>query len=111
VWGVDQRRAERFAKNEALFRTVNDRIADVGAAFDIADERATEFVCECANIDCTDRLRIPFDDYRRVRSDRLWFVVAAGHEVPDVETVVEDHGAYRVVEKTEAEAVAEAAAG
>ena len=107
---VDQRRAERFAKNEVLFRTVNDRVASIGAAFDIEEEGATDFVCECANIDCAERLRVPFDEYRRIRENPLWFIVAPAHETPDVEAVVEDHGAYRVIEKTDAKRIAEAAA-
>jgi len=41
---------------------------------------------------------LPLDAYRRVRESD-GFMVCAGHDDPHVETVVEDHGLYQVVEK------------
>jgi hypothetical protein len=47
-------------------------------------------------------------DYERVRADPRRFVVVAGHEVPDAESVVERHPGYLLVEKVgEAASVAE----
>ena len=102
---VDDERARRFAKNEALFRSVNDRVGEISAAFDFAHEGATEFVCECADVECSERLRVPFDVYSRIRANPLWFIVASDHEIPEVEVVVERHDRFRVVEKTAAEEV------
>jgi hypothetical protein len=104
--GVDDERAGRFAKNEALFRSVNDRLGEISAAFDLAGEGATEFVCECADVECNERLRVAFDTYARVRESPIRFIVAPGHEIPDVEVVVERHDGFHVVEKTAAEQVA-----
>jgi hypothetical protein len=41
------------ARTEALFRDVNERIAESALRFDAS---ATQFVCECADPTCTHRL-------------------------------------------------------
>ena len=38
-------------------------------------------------------------DYERVRSDSSRFVIVPGHEVPDVETVIERNEGWAIVEK------------
>jgi hypothetical protein len=38
-------------------------------------------------------------DYERVRSDSRRFVIVPGHEVPDVETVIERNDGWAIVEK------------
>ncbi|HZT06900.1 MAG TPA: hypothetical protein VFC51_07700 [Chloroflexota bacterium] len=103
-------REERLAKNEVLFRNVNERIA--GMAIDHAqalrDRRDVGFICECSNVDCTLRLRITPAEYERVRTDPTQFVVGLGHELPEIEEVVFVGAAYQVVRKHgEAAALAE----
>ena len=50
---VDERE-RRMAQNEALFREVNERVEAV--AHQLGPEVPYEFVCECANADCTFRV-------------------------------------------------------
>ena len=38
-------------------------------------------------------------DYERVRSDSRRFVIIQGHELPDVETVIERNGSWAIIEK------------
>jgi hypothetical protein len=38
-------------------------------------------------------------DYERIRANSRMFFVAPGHEIPDVEQVVEHHDEWLVVEK------------
>jgi hypothetical protein len=47
-------------------------------------------------------------EYEAIRAEPTRFFVVPGHERPEIESVVERHGAYLVVEKREedAEAVA-----
>ena len=40
-------RVARKTRNQALFREVNERIADVAAGFD-APAQTQEFICECS---------------------------------------------------------------
>jgi hypothetical protein len=99
---------QRRARNEALFREVNERVEEVSSrlAYD-TDSDLTGFVCECSREDCTDLVEITYAQYEAVRSDPRRFLVRPGHEDLNVDRVVERHGAYLVVEKFgEASAIA-----
>ena len=86
----------RIARTEALFRNVNERIAESAQGFD--SEEAT-FVCECADPACTERVPVSLDEYEEVRSDGTQFVLAPGHENEDVERVVARRRGYQIVRK------------
>jgi hypothetical protein len=88
---------ERLARNQVLFREVNERLAEV------ADARSTvptEFCCECSRIDCDEMLALDRGEYEEVRSSSNLFVVAPGHETPEVERNVEENARFTLVEKT-----------
>lgn len=89
---------ERRATTEALFRDVNERIAESAERFD-ADR--TEFVCECADPNCTHRVSASLTEYEAVRAEPSTFLVVPGHEQPDIEHVVSDRGGFRVVDKVQ----------
>jgi hypothetical protein len=90
---------ERRALNEALFRDVNERIAESADLFDV--ERP-EFVCECADPNCTERVPVTLAEYEQVRKKSTTFLLAPGHDEPDIEHVVSDRGRFHVVEKVQA---------
>jgi hypothetical protein len=92
-------REERLAKNEILFRDINERIEQVAAGHG-GDEHLYEFVCECSNADCTLRLRMTLAVYEDVRADPTTFVVAPGHELPEIEEVLVRNDEYQVVAKS-----------
>jgi hypothetical protein len=58
-----------------------------------------EFVCECGDPTCATELRVSIGDYEKVRSDPRRFIIASGHGVEGVESIVERHGEYDIVEK------------
>jgi hypothetical protein len=89
---------ERRATTEALFRDVNERIAESAEHFD-ADR--TEFVCECADPSCTHRVAASLAEYEEVRDEPTTFLVLPGHEHGDIERVVSDRGRFRIVEKVQ----------
>jgi hypothetical protein len=89
-------RDERLAQTEALFRDVNERIAESAESFD-ADE--ADFVCECAEQACTERVSATLDEYERVRADGTRFLIRPGHENERIEYVVERGSRFAVVEK------------
>src|SRR2546423_12928653 len=91
-------RAARAAKNQALFREINERIESLNEAFgDILP--VSEWVCECADDTCVERFVMTVDAYEKIRAHPARFPVLPGHEVPGVERVVERHEGYFVVEK------------
>ena len=98
---------QRAARNEALFREVNENIARLEERYGSTITESV-FICECADEGCTDQLAVDHDTYRRVREHPRLFFVLPGHQDPELERVVETHDDYLVVEKTgEAGEVAE----
>jgi len=97
---LDERFA-RQARNEALFREVNERIAQLGEnAQAWSPDGTVEFLCECGQENgCGQRVRVPVDVYERVRSQDDRFVVRPGHETPELEHAVEWTDDYVVVDK------------
>jgi hypothetical protein len=93
-------REERLANNEVLFREINERIADVAAPHTVfGDDHSYEFLCECSNVGCDLRLRLTLSTYEEVREDAAQFVVAPGHELPEIERVISRTDEYQVVRK------------
>ncbi len=88
----------RIAQNEVVFREVNERLRELGESFSLVSELA-EFVCECGNTACTERVQMPLSDYEHIRSDPKWFLVVKGHEMPDYERVLSENDFYVIVEK------------
>jgi hypothetical protein len=87
------------ARTEALFRDVNERIAESAQRFDAS---STQFVCECADANCTHRVEATLDEYEHVREDGTTFMLVPGHDHADIERVVERHSRFHVVEKVQA---------
>jgi hypothetical protein len=87
----------RMARTEALFRDVNERIAESADRFDGGE---AEFVCECADPDCVERVPATLDQYEEVRADGATFMLVPGHENPTIERVVRrPHRRFAIVEK------------
>jgi hypothetical protein len=91
-------RGRRTGENEIVFREVNERLRELGESFSLVSELA-EFVCECGDTSCTERIQMPLADYEHVRSDPKWFLVVKGHEISDYERVVSEYDGYSIVEK------------
>jgi hypothetical protein len=95
---MEDPREERLARNEAFFREVNERIMDVAAHLG-DDDHVYEFLCECPDPNCAQRLSLTVREYEDVRSDATRFVVVPGHIAPAAERVVEREAEHDVVEK------------
>jgi hypothetical protein len=96
-------RFERQARNEALFREVNERIAQLGARAEAWTPEGTDFLCECGEEGgCGQRVQVPLEVSERVRAQDDRFVVKPGHETPEIERAVEWTDAYVVVDKLSA---------
>jgi hypothetical protein len=91
-------RGERAARNEALFRRVNERVEEVNKAFESILEDA-DFFCECADIDCMEKIGMTLPEYEALRDVSTHFAVTPGHFLPEDEHVVEERAGYIVVEK------------
>jgi hypothetical protein len=95
----------RLARNEALYREVNERIAELAEEFSEGEVRnPVGFVCECAAADCAEPIELTLAEYEAIRAEPTRFAVVPGHERLEIERVVERHAAYLVVEKREEDA-------
>jgi hypothetical protein len=85
---------EQNAQQQVVFREVNEQIArltnEVGVSV---------LICECSDVTCAESLEIARTEYDRVRSHSDHFVVAPGHQLDEIETVIGGNGRFLVVEK------------
>jgi hypothetical protein len=87
-------RERRVIRNEALFREVNERIEDVSE--DVSRANFIEFLCECGEELCVERIELTREEYEQIRS------------VSDFERVIDRRDRYVVIDKVgQAEQVAE----
>jgi hypothetical protein len=90
---LDERRV-RAAKNQALFREVNERIEELGLVWS-----PVTFVCECLDTACSEAVSLTRDEYESVRREPGEFMVLPGHLDPRVEQVARRSDRYWVVRK------------
>lgn len=111
--GEQRGSSERAARNQSLYRAVNERVKEINEAFDDLGSLG-DWICECANPECTEPVPLTHEEYEAVRTRPTCFLVLpdAAHVLVDVENVIERHERYWVVEKTGAAAeLAERRAG
>ncbi len=93
----DDERARRIGVNEGLFRKMNEQLKALAEQFELDDQLL--LVCECGYPECEQRVRVPPEEYERIRSDARLFALVPGHELEDVEEVVAERDGYHVVKK------------
>ena len=108
---IDSLSERRMAENEAVFREYNERIKK---GFDelkqVAQEEGQEaliheediplhFYCECSDENCRKRIVLKPSRYNEIHQHRGRFVIAYGHDVQDVERIIEGDDEYCIVEK------------
>jgi hypothetical protein len=90
---------DRAAKNEALFRDVNERVKAIDEAHGLPADDDWEFLCECGDAQCVEHVRLTVAEYEEVRRSPVHFAVLPGHEKPEIERVVSETDTFIVVEK------------
>lgn len=88
-------RKDRIARNEVLFREVNERIQELGGN----GTSAVLCLCECGAVDCSAQLSLTAGEYSDLRKDPVAFAVLPGHVEPEVEYVVLETDRFTVVRK------------
>ena len=91
---MDVESRQRVAMNEATFRKVNEGM-EAGQ-----DPSGTlTFVCECGRLGCNQLISLTRAEYEAIRANPRRFAVIDGHDIPEVEDVVDRSEGYIVVEK------------
>jgi hypothetical protein len=96
---VEGKKQRHAAANEATIRDVNEGIER--GQWPGEEDTPVGFRCECARLGCNQLVELSVREYEEIRSNPRRFVLAPGHEFPDVETVVETGARYIIVEKRE----------
>jgi hypothetical protein len=91
-------RDKQIGLNEAVFREVNERIEGLAETFELKSE-PLDLLCECGDASCIQRITMSHAEYEELRSDSHQFAVHPGHEIPEVERVVDKRKGYDVVAK------------
>jgi hypothetical protein len=89
-------RERRVGQNEALYRAVNEQIKEVSTDFGM---QTMSIVCECGDDSCAELIGVDVGTYERVRADSMQFILVPGHEIEDVEDVVERNDRFEIVSK------------
>jgi hypothetical protein len=92
----------KIGVNEAMFREVNERIEDVAGTFGLRD-RPLELICECGDAACTQHIALTVPEYEELRKEPTFFAVYPGHEIADIERLVERRDGYDVIQKHKGE--------
>jgi hypothetical protein len=92
-------REERAATNQTLFRDINERVKELNEGFSLLT--LGEWICECADDTCTEKVAMSANEYEAIRNDGARFFVAPSdeHVWPDIERVTVRTARYWIVEK------------
>jgi hypothetical protein len=96
---VDDEVQRRVAANEARLREVNEAIER--GQWPGQENDRVGFRCECARLGCDQVIELTIGEYEEVRAHSRRFAIAEGHQLQEVETVVDSGIGWVVVEKRE----------
>ena len=85
-------RERRLGENEAYWRQVNELSPPEPGVLNL-------MFCECGRLECRERVAMTAAEYDAVRERPTTFLVAPGHAIVDVETVIDLNERFEVVEK------------
>jgi hypothetical protein len=90
----------RLARNEVMFRAINERIRELAMRLRGEEDEDVAFICECADETCVERVPLKLAQYEEVRAIPARFFVVPGHEAtPLVETVLFRGPNFAIVRK------------
>ena len=88
----------RLARNKALIRSLNQRVAVISETLDTFG--SLKFMCECGIYACRKRIELTASDFEAIRSKPTHFLVHPDHVLYALEFVVLEYaGSHVVVEE------------
>ena len=92
--------AAQAARNDAIFRDANEHIEGSAASIGGFEGDPLPFLCECADVSCTEVVRMTSVEYAAVREQPARFATVPGHEGDESwARVVERNERFDVIEK------------
>jgi len=96
---VEPGKGEPPWKQRIVTAEINGRRVNEAIERGEGNTRPAVFVCECGYIGCSSTVELEIAEYEEVRTNFDRFLVIPGHEIPEVDRVVERHPEYLVVVK------------
>jgi hypothetical protein len=100
---VDDAWAQRLRKNEEIKEALNRRfegtLDEIRERDGLEPEAPMALFCECSDLGCRERIHIVPRRFDELHRDADQFVVMPGHEMLDIERVVDQEGDYLIVRK------------
>jgi hypothetical protein len=97
---MDKKTVHKLAENEVIFREANFSVAEFISEGEGEDTKTViPFYCECSNRNCRKRIRLTPKQYQSFHQKRRYFIAIDGHEVPDIEKIIQKEDGYNVIEK------------
>jgi hypothetical protein len=92
----DPRDRAGLIRTETLFRDVNEAVQ---VYYRVGEHTEAQFVCECSDATCVDKVRLTRAEYADVRHHPTRFFIVPGHEEDLVDRIVETRVGFTIVEK------------
>jgi hypothetical protein len=89
---------DRFGRRVAA-REINGRRVNEAIERGEQDSGRASFVCECGYMGCTETVELSIVAYEDVRSNFDRFLIIPGHEIEEIDEIVERHEEHFVVVK------------
>lgn len=86
----------RQARNQALYREVNNRIAELASSL-VGVGEPQSFICECSRLGCSAQVEVPPEVYAQICDKPGAFLVHPGHEDSVSEEILASQNNYAVV--------------
>jgi hypothetical protein len=83
-------------RTEILFRDVNEAVQ---VYYRVGERTEAQFVCECSDAGCVEKVRLTRAEYADVRDFPTRFFLVPGHENETVDRVVELRSGFTIIEK------------
>ena len=90
-------------QNEELMEELNRRmertLEEIREEDDDDPDAPIGFLCECSHLDCRERIHLRPSRFDRIHRDPDVFILVPGHEIPEVERIVDQEGDFLIVRK------------
>ena len=83
---------QRIARNDVIFREANERMGETAEEY--GAQTSIPFLCECADQECREIVRLTLEQFHEVRSHPRHFLNVPGHEASA-------HGWAQVIARTD----------
>ena len=84
---------------EELNRRMERMLEEIRDEEDDDPDAPIAFLCECSHLDCRERIQLEPSRFDRIHRDADVFILVPGHEIPDIERIVDQEQDFLIVRK------------